>query len=122
MSEQMGPRAAVKSIRRDLPKWGTIIPEIPLLAHEFLRRLRDDELVIKTQSDEIRQLRREMGTNHRRLFFCIVGSVLILGATIVAALDGYAPQMAYGAPITSWILGALGVVLLLVVWPSGRDQ
>ena len=38
MSEQIGPRAALAGIRRDLPKWGALMPELPLLAHEVLRR------------------------------------------------------------------------------------
>lgn len=122
MSEQIGPRAALAGIRRDLPKWGALMPELPLLAHEVLRRIRDDELVIRTHSDEIGRLRREMRAHNRRLFFGIVGSALVLGATAVAALDGYAPRMLFDAPLVSWMLAAAGAAILVAVWPSRRGE
>ncbi len=122
MSEQIGPRAALAGIRRDLPKWGALMPELPLLAHEVLRRIRDDELVIRTHSEEIGRLRREMRAHNRRLFFGIVGSALVLGATAVAALDGYAPRMLFDAPLVSWMLAAAGAAILVAVWPSRRGE
>ncbi len=122
MSEQIGPRAAIRGIRRDLPKWGALMPELPLLAHEVLRRIRDDELVIRTHSEEIGRLRREMSAHNRRLFFGIVGSALVLGATAVAALDGYAPRMLFDAPVVSWMLAAAGAAILVAVWPSRRGE
>ncbi len=121
MSEQVGPAAAVRGIRRDLPKWGATLPELPLLAHDFLRRARDEQLVIRTQSEEIRRLRRDIDGSHRRLFVGIVASALVVGAVVTAALDGYAPRMIFGAPLVSWLLGGLGAALLLMVWPRGGD-
>ena len=47
-----------------------------------------------------------------------VGSALLISAALLAALDGYAPVMAGFAPLSSWLLGGLGAVLLFVTWPS----
>ncbi|MDH3377973.1 MAG: ubiquinone biosynthesis regulatory protein kinase UbiB [Gammaproteobacteria bacterium] len=122
MNEQVGPRAAFHSLKRDLPKWGGVLPEMPLLAHDFLRRVRDDELVIKMQSDEIGQLHSDLRSGLRRLFYGLIGSSLMLGAMVLAALDGYAPQMVFGAPWLSWVFGALGAVILVAVWPTSRGD
>jgi len=122
MSEQVGPRAAAKALRRELPKLATLAPEIPELTHSLLRRLRDDDLVVKTQSREVEQLRRQLKSSHRRLFFGIVGCTALLSAAIIAALDGRAPTIIYDGPLISWMLAALGLTILIFIWPSSKDD
>jgi len=43
---------------------------------------------------------------------------LMISAALLAALDGYSPVMAGIAPLSSWMLGGLGAVLLFVSWPT----
>ncbi|MDH3638116.1 MAG: ubiquinone biosynthesis regulatory protein kinase UbiB [Gammaproteobacteria bacterium] len=120
MSEQVGPRALRAGLKRELPKWGGILPEVPALAHGLLRKLHDETATGAYQAREIAQLRRALVAGQRRQFVATVAAALILSAALLAALDGYAPQVAYGAPLSTWLLGALGVVLLVLAWPSGR--
>ncbi len=122
MNEQVGPRAAAKALRRELPKLATLAPEIPELTHSLLRRLRDDELTVRTQTEEIEQLRRQLQHSHRRLFFGIVGCTALLSAAIIAALDGRAPTIIFDGPLISWMLAALGLSILIFVWPTSRGD
>ncbi len=116
MSEQIGPRAALNSLRRELPRLGKLAPELPNLAHELLRRLRDDELIVKTQSDEINQLRIEMRLQSKRTQGVIIGSALVVSAAVIAGLDGYAPAMLNSGPVWSWIMGLVGGLFLIRSW------
>ena len=43
---------------------------------------------------------------------------LLISSALLAALDGYTPIMAGIAPLSSWLLGGLGALLLFVSWPT----
>ena len=43
MSEQIGWRALVRQIRTEAPYWGTLLPQIPRLAHRFLNDKNGDD-------------------------------------------------------------------------------
>ncbi len=117
MQEQIGPRAFRDSVKREAPTWGRLLPEIPMLAHGLLRRLHDDDSA-RRQVAQITQLRRELASQQRRSYSGMVGMMLLLSAFILAALDGYAPTMVAGAPLVSWLMGAVGGVLVVLSWPG----
>ena len=56
MRQQVGPLAFREGLKRELPKWGRMMPEIPTLAHGLLRKLHDDETATQQQADELRGL------------------------------------------------------------------
>ncbi len=120
MDEQVGTRAALNRIRSNAPRWGEILPELPGLINDVLTRARDGELSVRTEAEQWRQIRREIRRANHRTFSAIVGSALIIGAAMIVALDGYAPQMVFGAPLLSWVLGAIGTLVVLLNWPH-RD-
>jgi len=120
MRRQFGPRAFHEGLKRELPKWGRMLPEMPALAHGLLRKLHDDETAAQRQVEELKRLRQVLSRGQHRLFIGMVGAVLLLAAAMISALDGYAPLMLNHAPISSWILGGLGVLFLLISWPSGE--
>ena len=118
MNEQVGPKAFAAQMKTELPRWSQMLPQMPALAHGLLRKLNDADLANQNQAEEIRGLRREVASSQRRQYVGMVGAVLLLSAFIVSALDGYAPTMLYGAPLMSWVLGGIGVVLLVMTWPD----
>jgi len=117
MREHMGPRAFLRSLRKELPKWWATLPEIPALIHENLRRAGRDESA-KSRAREFEQLRRQLRQNHRRLYFAIAGSgLLIAGAVMLGAgVTIYGAWL--GGRILSWILLATGAGMLLWSWPA----
>ena len=44
----------------------------------------------------------------------IAGTGLLLGGLITFGLDGFTPNLVWGAPLVSWISGGLGAFILLV--------
>jgi len=105
MAEQAGPRAAAKRIARELPRWGRIAPELPMLVYEVLRRAQGEDLLLRVRSDELHKLRREIRAGHRRQICAITGGILLAAAILTATL---------GAATAAWLAGIAGGVLLLL--------
>lgn len=118
MSQQVGPRAFIEGVKRELPHVAKVLPDLPRLVHAYLKNSALDENNRKHEIEEIRRLRKEIGEGQRRAYFSGVGMILVLGAVIFSALDGYAPTMLGNAPVLSWLIGGVGVLLLLFNWPE----
>ena len=119
MREHMGPRAFLRTLRKELPKWWATLPEIPALIHENLRRAGRDEFA-KSRAREFEQLRRQLRQNHRRLYFAVAGSgLLIAGALMLGAgVTIYGAWL--GGRILSWSFLATGAGMLLWSWPARK--
>ena len=111
MSEQIGPRAAIRAIRRELPNLATMAPELPALAHQMLYRLKNDELVLRTRDQEIASLRRQIDSSGRKTRRLVAGLGLIMLALVLAPAGVPAD-----ASLVSWLLGFGGVVLIGMNW------
>ena len=111
MNEQIGPRAALKAIKRELPNLATLVPEIPALAHQMLYRMKNDALVVQTRDEEVAQLRRQLAASASQTRRLVAGLGLILLAAILN--PGNEPGT---APLISWLLGLGGLVLIALNW------
>jgi ubiquinone biosynthesis protein len=121
MSEQIGTRAFLNRLKENVPQWGEKLPEIPSLVHEVLHQARHGKLEVRSNSEELQKIRQEIRRANSRTFFAILGGSLVVSAALLLGLDGYAPRMAYGAPVLSWALAILGGVILLGNWPDNRN-
>ncbi|MGB1110003.1 MAG: ubiquinone biosynthesis regulatory protein kinase UbiB [Gammaproteobacteria bacterium] len=120
MSEQVGIRAYAKSFKSEAPKWGGVIPELPGLAHQFLRQSTEGQLQVTQHSPDIKALSKQLRGIARGLYLTIVGSALIICAAILWGLDGYSPTMFGDLPIGTWVLGGIGIALLLAAIPDSE--
>ncbi|MDZ7748199.1 MAG: ubiquinone biosynthesis regulatory protein kinase UbiB [Halofilum sp. (in: g-proteobacteria)] len=112
MREQVGPRAAFKRMRTELPHWGEIVPALPGLAHDVLQRARDGRLRVEWHSQELIALRAEVRRQHRRTQRGVAGAALAVAAALVHGLaPPMAPQLA-GVGLPVWVLGVAGLGLL----------
>ena len=111
MSEQVGPRAAINGIRRELPRFMSLGPEMPGLAYELLRRVRDNEFQVSSRSEDIRDLRVAMEKNQRRTVIAITGCTFLVISVVIYLLDKDLAQYA-GVPLASWITGGFGGILI----------
>jgi len=112
MSEQVGPRAFLHNLRTSLPIWTETLPEIPQLLHKTLEQAVSGKLRIEWHSEELRQMRIELRSANRRTVAAIIGAGSLVAAALVYGLDGYAPAVIGGAPLLTWIFGALGVAFI----------
>ncbi len=81
MREQVGPKAAVRTIKQELPKLFTMMPELPGMTHELMRRIRDEQLTLNTQSAQMNKLQTQLARNARRQ-----DSLLLAGLFLAAGL------------------------------------
>ena len=124
MSEQLGARAFVRSLRRNAPEWGEKLPQLPGLLHQWLTRANEaDTPRSDAAADQLKKVQREIRRANHRTFRAIVGSAFILSAAIIYAYgDPTAMTMLGNAPLITWMLGGLGGFVLIFSWPSGRDD
>jgi ubiquinone biosynthesis protein len=119
MSEQFGARGWVKNLRRNAMQWSTVVPELPALIHQMLKERQATGRGSDTHGD-LRRLQLEIRRANRRTFRAITGSTFVLGAVLLLGLQAEA-LVSYGpAPIVTWMLGALGALILIFAWP-GKD-
>ncbi len=113
MRDQIGPRAFIKTLRRELPAVLPLLPELPGLMHELLRRQRDGELYFRTDDHAEREsLERALNHTERQRNGLAAGAALLLGAIAATlfseslGLGVYADLLATGLTLSG------GLVLL----------
>jgi len=114
MRDEFGPRALWRGIRREAPRWAKLLPEMPTLMMELLRKAGQGEISMGWRSGSLERLRVEMRTNHQRLLRAVVGGSLLIAAAIVLAANLIPSHPG------QWLLyavGGLGVAFLLSAWP-----
>jgi ubiquinone biosynthesis protein len=116
MSEHMGPRAFLHSLRKEFPKWWAMLPEIPALVHETLRRSGRGEPVQDSSLRETERLHAQLRQNQRRHYFAVTGSGLLIAGVLARDMNFFGIG---GAP--GWILASFGI-LLLVRGRPGRNS
>ena len=50
MSEQYGPKAALNAIKKEAPKWSVLLPELPVLAHQTMTAIREQNTSLQQNS------------------------------------------------------------------------
>lgn len=117
MREQVGVQAVVKNLRHELPYWGEILPTLPRRMDQALVEVGRTREHVNAQQAELQALRRDVRQNGRRGFAAGVGGALVISAFVLSGLDGRSPIMLGDAPLVSWVIGALGVLVWLAAWP-----
>jgi ubiquinone biosynthesis protein len=117
LSEQLGVRALVKGMQRNLPYIAEHLPDLPQLAFKALDRIANDELRVELRSRQIDELKREIRSANQRNIRAIIGASFIISASIIIGLDGIAPIMVGRGqlivPLVSAALFIPGIYLLL---------
>ncbi len=118
MREQLGPRGLLRRLRREAPSWLPLLPQLPGLAYDTLRRAHNGELSMQWHSRELERLRAQLRANHRRLYHTITGGVLVLAGVIALGVPVSDLHAWFSLPAVGWILGAIGAVLLIRSFPG----
>jgi ubiquinone biosynthesis protein len=113
VSQQRGPRGLLKQLAEQAPEWANTLPELPLLLHGALKKMSESEANVAAQRRQLEQFREQLNRNNRRSTGAITGAALLVGGAVTYGLDGYQPALIAGAPILSWVMGSIGVLLLV---------
>ncbi len=117
LSEQLGMRALVQGMKKNLPYIAEHLPELPQLAFKALDRIANDELRIELRSRQIDELKSEIRRANRSNIRAIIGASFVVSASIIFGLDGLQPLMVGGGnllvPLASVALLIPGLYLLI---------
>jgi len=121
MRDQIGPKAVFKQFKEAFPNWLEQMPQLPSLFHDVLSQIKDGSITTQLSPTQMKEIKNEMRRNNHRTFVAIVGSSLVIGASVIFALDGLTKFIIEDIPLASWLLGSLGIILLINVWPNSND-
>ncbi len=121
MHTQIGPQAIFKQFKDNFPLWLEQMPQLPALVHDVLTQAKEGKLTTQLSAQQMKEIKRTLHKNNQRTFTAIVGSSLIIGASVIFALDGYGKFMIEDIPLATWVLGSLGIILLINAWPGSND-
>ena len=117
LSEQLGTRALVKGLKKNLPYIAEHLPDLPQLAFKALDRIANDELRVELRSRQLDELKEEIRRANRRNVRAVIGGSFIISASIIVSLDGLAPMMVgsgqFVVPLASAALLIPGLYLLI---------
>ena len=78
---------------------------------------RNDELTVELHKQEMETLRQDLRRANRRSVHAVVGAALIICAAVLLGFNAQGSIDVWRAPLLSWLLGGVGVGLLLGAWP-----
>lgn len=121
MSEQVGIRSLFNGIKEQVPQWVEQLPEMPGLVHNALVQMQSHSAGRPSEEQQNEQHRQEMKRANQRIVRAIIVSGLLISAVILKALDGQPILMWGNLPVLTWVLGGLGVWMLVYPWLFNRD-
>jgi ubiquinone biosynthesis protein len=117
LDEQLGVRALVKGLKKNLPYIAENLPDLPQLVFKTLHKVANNELQIEWKSKQLDSIKSEIRRANNRNVRAIVGGSLVISASLIAGLDGLAPIMVgkgdFVMPLMSWIFLVPGLYLLI---------
>jgi predicted unusual protein kinase regulating ubiquinone biosynthesis (AarF/ABC1/UbiB family) len=113
MKDQIGPKALMKTLRRELPSVLPLIPELPGLVHELLRRQRDgQDLVSSAEWDRTSALEEKLAKRTQQKNRLAWGVIFLMAAIANStAMEIYDFGM-IGTAVTAALTGA-GVIAVM---------
>jgi len=117
MADQIGPRALWRHLKENAPLWAEQLPKLPNLIYQVMENAKQGKIQVTLRDEQMQELRDEMRRNNKRIYGSIVGSGLLVSSAVIFALDGYSKLMVGPLPFISWILGTIGVAIILSAWP-----
>ena len=71
MSEQVGPRALLSGLRKQLPRLAERLPEMPDLIYNTMKTFEQGQTKLEMHSQELEEIRKEIKKSNRNLIFAI---------------------------------------------------
>ncbi len=112
MSEQIGPRAAIRTLRRELPNLFTLAPEIPAITHQIMYRIKNEEMIVQTRDMEIQKVRKSLASLQRKIMSVILGTgLLVIGVLLLPDRQDVTTM-----PLHGWIAMIVGIGFVINGW------
>ncbi len=109
VADQVGPKAFLRAVRQEAPRWAEKLPALPMALLEVLHQGQQGQLQVRIAPTDLAALEAQERRGSDRTVLAIAGAAAaISGALLLAQGDFW--------PAVSWGLGALGGGLLVAAW------
>jgi ubiquinone biosynthesis protein len=112
MSERIGARGFVNSVRKYAPTWAQTLPKLPSLLEESVEQGREQKQQYKMLNQELKSLRQELKRQNERRLLGTLGVILLASGAGIFALLGLPVNL----PLLGTVLAAVGAVILVLAW------
>ncbi|MCG7929634.1 MAG: ubiquinone biosynthesis regulatory protein kinase UbiB [Candidatus Thiodiazotropha lotti] len=116
MSEQIGRRAFVGKLKKNLPQIAENLPDLPNKLNKIIDDAAAGKLTLNWESQELQKLRQQMQHNHLNTLTTISGSALLLSGSLLLVFGSGGLIPATLATALGFGLGSGGGILLLRSW------
>ena len=82
MSEQVGPRALLSGLRKQLPRLAERLPEMPDLIYNTMKTFEQGQTKLEMHSQELEEIRKEIKKSNRNLIFAVALGFAAVVATM----------------------------------------
>ena len=110
MNEQVGPKALLNAVRRELPIILPLLPELPGLFHQFLRNQVDNS-VPKLSDPVVAINKSEKKMYSRERFYAGLGTIFLLSSVLLSLGSGIL-ELGITRDIATGALALLGALLV----------
>ncbi|MFT4256462.1 MAG: ubiquinone biosynthesis regulatory protein kinase UbiB [Pseudoxanthomonas sp.] len=110
------PASVLRELRKRLPEIMTHTPEMPRLVHGWLKQQVEGRHELAMRSQDLTELTQSLRNLQRRAVYAILGSALLIVATVLYGLDAGGPRL-WAIPAAAWIAGIGGLWALIAAWP-----
>ncbi|MEL0585674.1 MAG: ubiquinone biosynthesis regulatory protein kinase UbiB [Candidatus Thiodiazotropha sp. (ex. Lucinoma kazani)] len=121
MSEQIGRRAFIGKLKKNLPEIAEHLPDLPNKLNKIIDEAASGRLELKWKSDELDNLREQLHSNHRNTVTTISGSAMLMSGSLLLVFGSGGLLPVTLATALGVGLGIGGVLLLLKSWLNAAD-
>ena len=114
-NRRSGPRAALKALRRRLPEWLTLAPEMPQLLHDYLAQSTGGRMELRIASDDLKRLEQRARRGRKVAVLLSLGVCLAVAFAIFASAPSAHADFA-GIPTAAWISGLAAAACFILAW------
>ena len=86
MEEQVGPRAAIRQLREDLPQIRESLRELPGIVRYLSGQIENERRLLEVSSPELASIRDLLRRQHRQRFLLASGATAIISGALIAIL------------------------------------
>jgi ubiquinone biosynthesis protein len=109
MSEQLGPRAAVRQLREDLPQIRDALRELPGVIKYLSEQIADGELNLDMRSPDLDDIREQLKAQQKQRFSLTIAASALISGSLVLTLGS--------SDIIGWLLVAGGALIAFIGRP-----
>ena len=86
MADQVGPGAALRQLKEDLPQIRDSFRQLPGIVHYLSEQIENDSLRIGVHSPELAEIREQLEAGQRQRFLLAAGATAVISGTLIVTL------------------------------------